>query len=249
MCSFKSAAVVWCLIPPDSSLPCHGLCNTLRVLKIACLSVLVFSLSFAQQPFVDLVHHSGTTATIETVSVFTIHYLLQRIQVVSAQSEGTRGLFQLRLCVRPLHVIINCLARGKAKAMEGNQESDLPFTVLWTVLWQLWASLPLGGHQAHVLLRARRSGADPRCCCEVCLATACDPAGSESLSDENREARSCVVATMLHDWKHMSCTVVCPAPHTAPFVAVSAGGANWGHEWVLRVSVIHSKLRSPNENI
>lgn len=57
----------------------------------------------------------------------------------------------------------------------------------------------LGGHEAHVLFRARRSGADPHCCCEVCMATECNPAGSESLPDVNREARSCVVATTFHD--------------------------------------------------
>lgn len=64
--------------------------NTPCVLKMACPTSHGFSLSFVQESFVELTHHRGTADTIGTVSAFTIHYLLQGIQVVTAQSEGTR---------------------------------------------------------------------------------------------------------------------------------------------------------------
>jgi len=54
---------------------------------MACLTVLGFSLPFAQQAFAELIHHAGTADTVGTASALTIHYLLQ---VVSAQSEGRR---------------------------------------------------------------------------------------------------------------------------------------------------------------
>lgn len=111
---------------------------------MTCPTILHFFLPLTQQPFVELVHCRGTADTIRTVSAFTICHLLQRNPGHQRSVRGHKGLFWFRASARLLRAIINCLARGKAKAVEGNQKSGLSCRVLWTMLWQFRPSLPQG---------------------------------------------------------------------------------------------------------